>query len=154
MSQAKIGVAPANKGKKGLISDETRAKMSVAGKGRIPWNKGKTDIISDETRKKMSESSRRRNHDHLKRSVLKYDLEWNFIEEFDSVLDAAKSVGSNYTDSVSRVCLGKKEKFKGYYWKYKDSSSTIERTGETQESSRVGLSDSKLKESSEQKTED
>jgi len=40
------------------LSDETRAKISAAQKGRIPWNKDKTGIYSEQTLLKMSNSSK------------------------------------------------------------------------------------------------
>jgi len=48
------GLKPWNKGKKGIYSEKTRKKMSLAQKGRVAWNKGKKGIYSEETRRKMS----------------------------------------------------------------------------------------------------
>jgi len=42
--------------KKKPHSEETKAKISKALKGKIPWNKGETGVYSDEIRKKMSKS--------------------------------------------------------------------------------------------------
>jgi len=87
--QAKINFSgePWNKGKKGVISEETRLKMRLAklGKpsnskgstGKPPWNKGKIGV-SDETRAKMR-ASRLRCLENLKSE----DIQDGFIQRPD-----------------------------------------------------------------------
>lgn len=41
-------------------SAETRKKMSAIHKGQTPWNKGRTGVYSEESRKKMSEAGKRK----------------------------------------------------------------------------------------------
>ena len=61
-----------------------------------------------------------RQKDSNYRKVLKYDLDGNFIEEFDSMKDAAKSVNKTHTGNISICCAGKRNKAYGFIWKYKE----------------------------------
>ena len=63
--EAKHNTSIALKGR--IFSEETRQKISEAGKGRIPWNKGKTGyhIHSEESKNKISESLRKYNANKL-----------------------------------------------------------------------------------------
>lgn len=54
---------------------------------------------------------------HVK-EVNKYDLNMNFLEEYKSVTEAAKSVGGA-TGNISLCCKGKRRTAYGYIWKYK-----------------------------------
>lgn len=51
--------------------------------------------------------------------VLQYSLDGDFIMEFPSVIEAAKSVNGNAT-SISRNCRGGRPTAYGYIWKYKN----------------------------------
>lgn len=51
--------------------------------------------------------------------ILQYSLNGDFIQEFPSTVDAAKSVNGNAT-SISRNCRGKRPTAYGYIWKYKN----------------------------------
>lgn len=55
LGKQNIGNVPWNRGKKNVISDEARLKMSLAKKGKPTWNKGKTGIYSPEKLKRQSE---------------------------------------------------------------------------------------------------
>lgn len=50
--------------------------------------------------------------------VLQYDLDLNFIKEYDSAKIAAESVGI-HVSKICMVCIGKRNKAAGYIWKYK-----------------------------------
>lgn len=53
-----------------------------------------------------------------KRKVLQYDLDGNFIKEWDTISDAART----YKTSTGRICsclCGNTKKCKGFVWKYK-----------------------------------
>ena len=43
----------------------------------------------------------------FKLKVDEYDLDGNFIQTHDSIIDAAKSVGSNYNTAIRKCCYGK-----------------------------------------------
>ena len=51
------------------VSDETRAKISQASKGRVPWNKGKTGIYSEETLAKISKGAKKSHTEEAKEKI-------------------------------------------------------------------------------------
>lgn len=55
------------------------------------------------------------------RKVIKYDLQMNFVEEFDSLTDACNSIGGNSKRAGMKQCIyGKNKQAYGYIWKYAD----------------------------------
>ena len=54
-----------------------------------------------------------------KKKVIKMDEDGNELEIFDSVQEAAASVGCD-PSSISKVCRGKEKRVKGFKWKYMD----------------------------------
>ena len=52
------------------------------------------------------------------KKVNKYDLDFNYIETFDSAIEASLSVGSKYYQSISGCCQGKTFQSFGYIWRY------------------------------------
>lgn len=132
---------------RGFISQETRDKLRKAnlGKHHSPEtieklrkaNTGK--IISNETRKKISEkmknsayykgkclSNECRQASYLAniKTTYKYDLEGNYVEEFDSHISAARSIEPNADKKrintmctlISDCCLGNIRSAYGFYW--------------------------------------
>ena len=98
-----------------ICTEETRMKLSQSHKGQIPWNKGKLGWCegpkngmygkhhTEESKRKMSEA-----HKNLpgqqgskngmygkpapnRRKVIKYDLNGNFIQEYDSIKKKKKN---------------------------------------------------------------
>lgn len=53
--------------------------------------------------------------------VIQLDKNGNFIAEFGSQLEAARSVGSKDSTGISACCLGKQETAYGFKWKYKEN---------------------------------
>lgn len=51
------------------------------------------------------------------RSVLQYDVNGNFIREWDTITEAEKTL--NITHKIHYVCQGKRKTCGGYIWKYK-----------------------------------
>ena len=114
-SLAKIGKSPSNKGQS--PSEETRKKISNSLKGEKNFNYGKH--FNDEHRRKMSESNR---NPQIK-PVCQYDLNNNFIKEYDSILLASIENNINNT-SIGKCCRGLNNKAGNYKWefKYKDGN--------------------------------
>lgn len=60
-------------------------------------------------------------NDHLKKKILQFDLDGNFIKEWNSTKDVERTLGIKHS-AISRVC--KKRKYYntagGYIWRYKN----------------------------------
>ena len=86
---------------------------------------------SDETIKKIKETKLKnprttteemiqkfRKSSPTKKAVFQYDLEKNFIAEYESINEAARYLGVG-NDSISACCRGKQKTAGGYIWEYK-----------------------------------
>jgi len=54
----------------------------------------------------------------VSKPTLQYDLQENFIKEYPSAMDAAKSMEVHY-ESIYKACRGELKTVKGFIWKYK-----------------------------------
>ena len=68
--------------------------------------------------KKMSEEAKKKMGNNQKLPILQYNLQGNFIKEWDGVIDATKAVGKHSTN-IMRCCQGKFKQAYGFIWKYK-----------------------------------
>lgn len=50
--------------------------------------------------------------------VDQYDKDGNFIQTFDSLMDAARSVNKDCNSAIVSCCKGKKKSYCGFIWKY------------------------------------
>ena len=85
---------------------------------------------SEETRHKKSEAFKKRDIDWTYRNqmvsqkrrkpILQYDLEGNFIKEWDSVQEFENTTGLKSNGSICLCCQGKAKTSLGYKWKYKN----------------------------------
>jgi hypothetical protein len=121
-----------NKGKDGFWkgkshSDETKSKMKKARKNVI-LTKERNDKISqskkgqyhtEETKLKIKNNKLGKST--LKQKpVLQYDLEGNFIREWEKIKYACEALNKiNDTSSITSCCRGKQKTAFGYIWKYK-----------------------------------
>lgn len=85
-------------------TEETRQKMKEA------W---KTRVVSEAHKEKLKQA-------HYKLKVINLDT----LEVFDSLKDAAASIGVNSTQ-ITRVCKGKAHTSKGFRWQYYDEYMAI-----------------------------
>lgn len=53
--------------------------------------------------------------------VLQFDLDFNYINTYNSLAESAKSVGLKQYQSISAVCRGKTFKSAGYIWRFEDN---------------------------------
>lgn len=53
------------------------------------------------------------------RSVVQYDLEMNYIGEYDTIANAARSTNSR-PNCIQMCCVGKYKNSNGFVWRYKD----------------------------------
>ena len=97
-------------------SEQTKRKMSIAHKGKsTEWLTGAK--ASTATRAKMSRQRRGAQNVRSKK-VYQYDLDGNFIAEYE-YMDLIKPVlGINSTSHISRCCLGQRKKAYGFMWSY------------------------------------
>lgn len=59
-------------------------------------------------------------HEKNKKPVLQFDLDGNFIQEFDSASSAAKSLGCGNGGNITNCCKGRCKSTLGFKWKYKN----------------------------------
>ena len=53
------------------------------------------------------------------KKIVQYDLNMNFIKEWDCMHDVTRTIGVSY-QNVYKVCKGKRKSAGGYIWKYKE----------------------------------
>lgn len=88
------------------------ASKTMFKKGEKPWNVGVP--ITEEQRQKNKEKAH-------KKKVAQYTLDGELINTFDSVTDAALSLGDKRKKSnISACCLNKYDKAYGYKWQFID----------------------------------
>lgn len=95
--------------KEKMMSEEARKKISEANTGRI---------FTEESKAKMSKS-----RDPFKKKILKFDREDNYIESFDSIADAARSITTGATlksisNRISETCQEKRKSAYDFIWKF------------------------------------
>jgi len=122
--ETKIKISMAKKGWK--PTEEQKNKMSESRKGHPMYteewkekislsNKGKKR--STEWKKKQSQKTK--GNTNRRKKVIQYDMEGNFIKEWDYVLNAAKSLNKKTGAAITEVCNGKRKSIYGYVWRYK-----------------------------------
>ena len=114
MSEANKGKTPWNKGKH--HSEETKRKIGEAHKGEKNYFYGKH--LSEEHKKKLSESHKGIFNTKRSKSILQYDLEGNFINEWPSTMEIERQLGC-CNSHISACCKGKRKSAYGYKWRYK-----------------------------------
>jgi len=84
-------------------------------------------VRTEESCKKLSESLKdyyALNKSAVSKPILQYDLDGNFICEWESARSAAKSINKEGS-TITNVCLGKRNNAHGYIWKYRNDYDTI-----------------------------
>ena len=104
------------KHKESRIGIKHKNPMSLEHRIKISEN-NKNRVITNETKKKMSKCK--------KTIILQYDLNGNFIKEWEGIIDAAKQYGKS--TNISRCCQGKLKEVYGYIWKYKHPERVVKR---------------------------
>ena len=104
---------PWNKGKHGIYSVETKRKQSESHKGKTGYWTGKHR--SEESRRKMSESLKIKMTPYRK-PVSQYNINGNFIKEYDCIKDAIKE--NPKAVHIGEVCKGYRKQSGGFIWKF------------------------------------
>lgn len=98
-------------------SEETKRKMSEAHKGMsTKWLTGKT--ASDITKQKMSMARRGERNPNSKHHIFQYDLQGNFIAEYEYMGKIKNALNKSNIDHISDCCRGTRRKAYGYMWSY------------------------------------
>jgi hypothetical protein len=59
-------------------------------------------------------------HEKNKKPVLQFDMNGNFLNEFDCAANAARLLGHNNGGNITNCCKGRCKSTMGYKWKYKN----------------------------------
>jgi hypothetical protein len=113
-TKQKLSVPRPNSGHKGPRPEETKQKM------RKPKKPHKRSPMSELTKTKIGNSNKGPNENFRKskfKSILQYDLEGNFIKEWDSIIEAKEK----FKGDIQRCCAGLSKTSCGYIWKYKNN---------------------------------
>ena len=98
--------------------------------GKHSWNYGKKLTKEHKEKLKISKlknptsywKGKKRDlsfmHDKLKIKVEKYDLNFNLLDVYNSIAEAAKDTGLKSTSGIVEVCKGKRKTAGGFIWKY------------------------------------
>lgn len=85
----------------------------------------------------MKESHKNQSNSNLRKGVIQYDLEWNYIKEFESLSEATREMGFAVGNSsmLTQSCRFKIPVW-GYYWRYKDENFTKSELSEQKDTSK------------------
>jgi group I intron endonuclease len=113
-------------------SDKTKQKMSEKRYSEEQKLKMRKPKITSKKGKEHGLFGKPKSKEHIKnirQSILQYDLQGNFIKEWNSVLEANVFLGKTTNASSISLCLvGKYKKAFGYIWKYKFSNEIPNKT--------------------------
>jgi group I intron endonuclease len=76
------------------------------------------EVSKNNVGRKRSEKSIRATVERLSIKVDQYDRDGNFIQTFDSLMDAARSVGKETNAAIVSCCKSKRKSYCGFIWKY------------------------------------
>lgn len=106
-------------------SEQSKEKISIANKGRPSPFKGEKRIKLSGERNGMYGKTHSPEVKKILRavqkmkSVIQYDLNGNFIAEYEAVVDGARAV-NGFSSGIMPVCKGLVKQYKGYIWKLKN----------------------------------
>jgi group I intron endonuclease len=95
---------------------ETKQKLSEFRKGK-KFSMGFTGKSHKEESKSKTSQTLKNNPNVKRTKVFQYDIEGNFLREFQSISDASKFVGTT-PSNIKYTCEGKFKHCKGYKWNY------------------------------------
>lgn len=112
---------------------------SVGSIGRGKWSKNELKILASnyltktefkKSYRKEYDYSRRKGwiseffnkKDYYKRSVDKLDMEGNLLQTYSSMKEACNELKIKACSSITKVCRGERDSYKGYKWRYHTDS--------------------------------
>ena len=130
--ETKQKISKANKGRKYTEEQKVKISLNKMGNNAYPkglkrpkefgenlsklYREGLAKIISEKTKGKPKPQGF---NAHLSKSILQYDLEGNFIKEWDSINNAARYLNKDVTN-ISKALVGKYKTAYNFIWKYKN----------------------------------
>lgn len=115
--ETKLKIGNSLKGTK--RSEETKLKMSLKQIGRKYTEHNKLKMSLSKKGKKFSEDKKINMKGKRCKPILQYDLQDNFIREWESFKQIKNELGYN-NSSLCFCCKGIQKKSHGYKWKYKE----------------------------------
>jgi hypothetical protein len=129
--ETKQKISRANTGKH--VNEKTKQKISKSNQGKVkPLGFGenirknrnhsliseklKGRTLSNETKLKQSLAKKNKPSNSSKK-IIQFDIEYNFIKEWDSITEAKKSLGKG---DIQSCVLGKQKTAGGFIWRYKN----------------------------------
>jgi predicted GIY-YIG superfamily endonuclease len=91
--------------------------LQIPGENKI--HQVKTLYFNKEWCKRISESKKGKSIKATKKSILQYDLEGNFIKEYESQREAERQTGIN-NSAINNTLKGISKNSGGFIWKYKN----------------------------------
>ncbi|AGE55225.1 GIY-YIG catalytic domain-containing endonuclease [Paramecium bursaria Chlorella virus MA1E] len=123
MSEVRIGMIYSDEHKKNISESKTGEKNpNFDKKGEQSHMFGKK--FFKETKEKMSESRSGAKNHNAKR-VYQYDLNDNYIDDFDTCREAAKHLNKTTFGNISSCAVGKRKTAYGFIWKYDDTRNLV-----------------------------
>lgn len=115
--ETKKKLSDLNKGEKNHFygrhhTEETKKMLSEKKKGK-PNEKLKGHIVTDKTRAKISLAVTGKPA-HNRKAVLQYTLDGEFVRKFKSIAEAAVELSGKIDSHINDVCNGKRSQWYGY----------------------------------------
>lgn len=107
--------------KTGTLANLTDGGEGTLGRKYAPTKEHRKNLSKSAIGKKMSNEARIKMSRKKKVPILQYDLDGNFIREWDGISDAAKALGG-YSANIMRCCQKEFKYAYGYVWRYKDKT--------------------------------
>lgn len=103
-----------------VFSEETRKKLSEANMGHEVSEETREKLRKAHSGKKLSEESKEKvRKTRIKKPVIQFDKNGNFIREYESVALAGQ-INNIPPTNISAGCKGKRKTVRGFIWRYKD----------------------------------
>lgn len=120
--ETKQKISLANKKPKPPRSKEHNKKIGLSHLGKPKGHKGRVSPMKGKTHSIESrEKARLNNIGKNNKAVLQFDLNGNFIKEFESQTIAAQFLGKKTGSAIGECAKGKRPTIYGYKWKYKEN---------------------------------
>lgn len=104
------------------LSENHKNNISISLKGKLRGAMSveqKSNLSKSKLGKKQTKEHKLKSANAANKSVLQYDLDMNFIREWNSISNACKELLIKSLSGIVAVCKGKRKLAGGFKWKYK-----------------------------------